>query len=83
MKKEDILKKKEELGAKHCWVDDRYNNRVIFLYSDNQKETLISLLEKDGCLVDENFQRVCNDDRKGLYTVDEIKDVYYGYNDDE
>jgi len=83
MNKEEILKKKKELGAKFCWVDNRYDNRVIFLYSDNQKSALESILEKDGYLVDDSFKRVCNDDKNGSYSIDDIKKVYYGYNDED
>jgi hypothetical protein len=81
MDKEELLREKKEKRAKYCWVDNRYNNRHIFLFSDSQKDALSELLEKDGSLMDECFQRVCDDDKNGVYSIDEIKKVYYSYCD--
>jgi predicted GNAT family N-acyltransferase len=81
MTDEELKQEKQKLGAKYCWVDKRYSNnwRHIFLYSENQLTALNRILNTDGSMVDEVFKRVCNDDKSGKYSVEEIIDVYYGY----
>jgi hypothetical protein len=81
MKKDELIEEKNRLGAKYVFVDNRYNDRHIFLFSDNQKNALQEILDVDGSLVDEIFQRVCNDDKGGTYSINDIKNVYYGYQD--
>ncbi len=85
MTNEELKEKKDELGAKYCWVDKRFsdNSRHLFLYSDNQKDALAKLLDLNGSIYDTVFQRVCNDDKEGKYSVEDIENTYNGYLDDK
>lgn len=80
----ELIEEKKKLGAKYCWVDKRYkdNWRHLFLYSDSQKNALFEIMDQNHSLVDNVFQRVCNDDNLGKYTAEEIKNVYNRYLED-
>lgn len=70
---------KKRLGAKYIWVDTRYTDRCVYLFSKTQLDTLYEIMENDKCLLTKIFQRVCNEDNNGKFTPNEIKAKYYKY----
>lgn len=83
MNKEQALEIKAKAGAKYIFVDYRYDNRYILMYTESQKEALDKIFKMDNCLIDDAFQKVCNSDKAAEYNADEIIDVYYQLIDED
>ena len=68
---------KKELKAKHVFVDYRYDNRMVPLFSDAQKELVEYCMEKDGCMVDDLIKEICTKENKKI-DFESLKSTYYG-----
>lgn len=68
---------KKRLKAKHVFVDYRYENRMIPLFSEPQRELVEYIMNTDGCMVDDLIKEICTKENKNV-DFESLKSTYYG-----
>ena len=68
---------KKELKAKYVFVDFDYENRMIPLFSEPQRELVEYLMNTDGCMVDDLIKEICTKENKNV-DFESLKSTYYG-----
>ena len=68
---------KKELKAKYVFVDFDYENRMIPLFSEHQRELVEYLMNTDGCMIDDLIKDICTKENKNV-DFESLKSTYYG-----
>ena len=61
----------------HVDVIKGYENRMIPLFSEPQRELVEYLMNTDGCMVDDLIKEICTKENKNV-DFESLKSIYYG-----